>query len=295
MERPLRLLVVIFLLQPCPCTSPDASPLFQSCARALFGFLLVRAAPTARRFPTPWYSPVIPLVLPAPWPFPSYSLRVCSAHPWPTVVCAAASSLCLVLARSRFGASAVVCSLSAPAPARCAPSSASFVFPMARPALLLPAGVCRWTVSFLRAVVVCNSRTARGAFPRRPQLDLVFSFLRARIRRRVLLFGGRARPALLPHPCSSVRGTHVEAPYARPRRSPSSPCARIPPSYARSHVYSFLAVVPAHVELSCRALCARAARSFFVCRAHEFYLLATACRAPAPSSLLSQARWPQLS
>nr|ACF83465.1 unknown [Zea mays] len=40
----------------------------------------------------------------------------------------------------------------------------------------------------------------------------------------------------------------------------------------------------------CRALCACSAHSFFVCRAHEFYLLATACRAPALSSLLSQAR-----
>jgi hypothetical protein len=34
---------------------------------------------------------------------------------------------------------------------------------------------------------------------------------------------------------------------------------------------------------------------FPCCRAHKFYLLATAGRAPAPSLLLSQAHWPQLS
>ncbi|XP_035820189.1 uncharacterized protein [Zea mays] len=39
-----------------------------------------------------------------------------------------------------------------------------------------------------------------------------------------------------------------------------------------------------------RPLCSRIARSFLVCRAHEFHLLPQACRVPAPSSLLSQAR-----
>jgi hypothetical protein len=40
----------------------------------------------------------------------------------------------------------------------------------------------------------------------------------------------------------------------------------------------------------CQALCARATRFFFVCRAHEFSLLATACRAPTPSNRLLAVR-----
>jgi hypothetical protein len=66
-------------------------------------------------------------------------------------------------------------------------------------------------------------------------------------------------------------------------------CARRAPTYScvRSRVNSFLAVVPAPVELSCRALCARAVRSFFVCRAHENSLLVTACRVFVSSSSLA--------
>jgi hypothetical protein len=62
---------------------------------------------------------------------------------------------------------------------------------------------------------------------------------------------------------------------------------------------------PMAVCSSCRSPCAHRVfvwsslltRSslFLCCRGHEFYLLATACRVPTPSSLLSQARWPQLS
>jgi hypothetical protein len=80
--------------------------------------------------------------------------------PWPTVVCAAASSLCLVLARSRFGASAVVCSLSALA--RLIPARVELLLGV----LLAEASDCR---AYGRARLAPSLSSVRAQLPRCPR------------------------------------------------------------------------------------------------------------------------------
>ena len=169
---------------------------------------------------------------------------------------------------------------------------------MARPALLLPAGVCRWPVLSLRAVVACNSPSS-GLFHGCAHLKLGFLVPRVPLVRlccacRAPLLCARssllamARRAPAPNPCLARRYAWCPACFAHSRRLlADAPTRQLLLSYPRQHATVVVFVEFANTLLPIRLsslLCAslHAHRVLLVVPQHSCLPLAHVnARAPA--------------